>query len=125
MNSSILTERTCHIYSRLFDIQGWKEAGDIIMHQIPGIINPVDDLTKPSGWVLHYRNAVYMMGRYNISLESSIHACQFDRIRSIHLIGPSNIMCNTLVIIFTIPWIRGGCSHTELILFLHIYYSYI
>ena len=67
VNSSIPTERTCHIDVWLFAIQGWKKSGDIIMYHIPGIINPDDDLTKPLGWVLHYRHARYLMGHYNIS----------------------------------------------------------
>ena len=67
MNSSITTERTLHIDVHLFDIKGWKEAGDIIMNNIPGIINPEDDLTKPLGQVLHYINARYLMGHYNTS----------------------------------------------------------
>ena len=40
---------TLHIDVRLFAIQGWKEAGDIITYHIPGIISPMDDLTKPLG----------------------------------------------------------------------------
>ena len=49
VNSSIPTEINHHIDVRLFAIQSWKEFGDIIMNHIPGIINPVDDITKPLG----------------------------------------------------------------------------
>ena len=49
VNSSIPNEITRHVDVRLFDIQGWKEAVDIIMHHIPGIINPAEDITKPLG----------------------------------------------------------------------------
>ena len=52
VNSIITTERTRHIGVRFFVIQSWKEAGDIIMHHIPGIINPADDVNKPIGRVL-------------------------------------------------------------------------
>ena len=67
MSCSIPTEITHHIDVQLFSIQGWKEAGDIIMHCIPRIINPVDVITKSLGWVLNYRHARYLMGHYNIS----------------------------------------------------------
>ena len=74
VNSSILTEITLHVYICLFAIQGWKEAGYITMHHIPGIINPVDDLIKTFGLVLHYSHDRYLMGHYNISFGSSINA---------------------------------------------------
>ena len=48
-----------------FAIQDWKEAGDIIMSFIPGIVDPSDDLTKPLGWILHARHARRMMGHYS------------------------------------------------------------
>ena len=67
VNSIIATERTLHIDVRLFDIQGWKESGDIIMHNIPGVINPTYDINKPLGWLLDSRHARYLMGYYNIS----------------------------------------------------------
>ena len=51
-----------------FSIRGWKEAGDIIMHKIPGIINPAEYLTKPLVWVLSYRHSRYLMGHYKINL---------------------------------------------------------
>ena len=37
-NYSFPTERTRHIDVRLFSIQVWKEYGDLIVHNIPGII---------------------------------------------------------------------------------------
>ena len=66
VNSSIPTEITRHIDVRLYAIQGWKEVGDIIVHHIPVIINTVYVLTKPLGWFLHSRHAIYLMGHYNI-----------------------------------------------------------
>ena len=72
MNARVPTERTRHIDIRFFAIQGWKERGDIILHHIPGIINPSDDLTKPLGWVLHSRHApdswVTMAKSHSLSL---------------------------------------------------------
>ena len=66
VNSSIPTERTRHMDVRFVAIEGWKDAGDIIMNNVPGIINPADDITKPLGWVLHSRHARYLMGHYNM-----------------------------------------------------------
>ena len=34
---------------------------------IPGTSNPVDDWTKPLGWVLHFRHCCCLMGHYGIS----------------------------------------------------------
>jgi hypothetical protein len=49
---------------RFFAIQDWREAGDIVMSHIAGILNPSDDLTKPLGWVLHSRHCRRIMGHY-------------------------------------------------------------
>jgi hypothetical protein len=49
---------------RFFAIQDWREAGDIVMSHIPGILNPSDDLTKPLGWVLHSRHCRRIMRHY-------------------------------------------------------------
>jgi hypothetical protein len=64
INAQKPTERSRHIDIQFFAIQDWKEAGDIIMAHIPGVINPADDLTKPLGWVLHARHARRVMGHY-------------------------------------------------------------
>ena len=68
VNSGITTERTHYIDIRFFAIKGWKEASAIIMNHIDGIISLSNDLTKPLGWVLHFRHAGYLMGHYNISV---------------------------------------------------------
>ena len=66
------TVRTRHMDIRYFCIQDWKENGDILMHHIPGIINPSDDLTKPLGWVLHSRHCRRIMGHHeSIPVSSS------------------------------------------------------
>ena len=49
---------------RFFAIQDWREAGDIIMKHIPGILNLPDYMTKPLGWVLHARHCRPIMGHY-------------------------------------------------------------
>ena len=56
-NARVPAERSRHVDTQHFAIQDWKEAGDIIMSFIPGIINPSDDLTKPLGWILHAQHA--------------------------------------------------------------------
>ena len=65
VNARRPTERSRHIDVQYFAIQDWKEAGHLIMHHIPGIINPADDLTKPLGWVLHSRHARRFMGHHH------------------------------------------------------------
>ena len=64
INAKVPTERSRHIDIQHFAIQDWKDAGDILMRHVPGIINPSDDLTKPLGWVLHERHARRIMGHY-------------------------------------------------------------
>ncbi len=64
VNARVPTERSRHIDIQYFALQDWKDAGDIEMAFIPGIINPADDMTKPLGWVLHERHARRIMGHY-------------------------------------------------------------
>jgi hypothetical protein len=64
INARIPTERSRHIDIQHFAIQDWKDAGDITMDFIPGIINCADDITKPLGWVLHARHARRIMGHF-------------------------------------------------------------
>jgi hypothetical protein len=59
-----LTDRSRHIDIQAFAIQDWKDNGDILMHHIPGVINPADSLTKPTGWVLHSRHCRRLMGHF-------------------------------------------------------------
>ena len=64
INAKTPTERSRHIDIQHFAIQDWKEAGDILINYLPGVINPADDLTKPLGWVLHHRHVRRFMGHY-------------------------------------------------------------
>jgi hypothetical protein len=48
----------------LFAIQDWKDNNDILIHHIPGVINPSDSLTKPTGWVLHSRHYRRLMNYF-------------------------------------------------------------
>jgi hypothetical protein len=62
INARLPTPRARHVDIQWFAIQDWKDSGSIIMHFIPSILNPSDDLTKPLGWVLHSRHARRLMG---------------------------------------------------------------
>jgi hypothetical protein len=53
MNVSPLATRSRHIHIQHFAIQEWHQRGDIIMHHIPGIINPSDQATKALGWIIN------------------------------------------------------------------------
>ena len=63
-NNTSPTEQTQHLDIRYYAIQDWREAGDIIMEHIPGILNPSDNMTKPLGYVLHARYYRQIMGDY-------------------------------------------------------------
>ena len=52
-DNSSPTERTHHVHIRYFSLQYWRQDGDIIMVHIPGIVNPLDPLSKLVGFVLH------------------------------------------------------------------------
>lgn len=64
INARRPTERSRHIDIQAFAIQDWKDNNDILMHHIPGVINPSDSLTKPTGWVLHARHCRRLMGHF-------------------------------------------------------------
>mgnify|MGYP000459940001 CR=1 FL=1 len=64
INSKVPTQQSRHIDIQYYAIQNWKDAGDIVMQHIPGVINPVDDLTKPLGWILHVRHARCIIGHF-------------------------------------------------------------
>ncbi len=71
INAGKPTERSRHIDIQYFAIQDWRQAGDIILKSIPGIINPADDFTKALGWVLHSRHARRLMGHYGYTFNCS------------------------------------------------------
>jgi hypothetical protein len=54
--------RSRHIDIQHFAVQKWKQAGDITLIHIPGIINPSDCLTEPVAWILQSRHARRLMG---------------------------------------------------------------
>ena len=61
------TTRSRHIDIQHFAIQEWRAAGDVILHHIPGVINPSDQATKPLGWALLSRHARRSMGHHRPS----------------------------------------------------------
>ena len=63
-NNCSPTERTCHIDLTHVSIQDRREAGDIIMKHITGILNPSDNMTKLLGWVLHARHYLCIVGHF-------------------------------------------------------------
>lgn len=73
INAGRPTERSRHIDIQHFAIQDWKQAGNIRMIHIPGIINPADCLTKPVGWILHSRHARRLMGHFGADFPAADH----------------------------------------------------
>ena len=72
INANKPTGQSRHIDMCFFAIQGWKEDGHITMKQMPGVINPADDLTKPLGHVLHARHPRHVMGHCKRQLHWSL-----------------------------------------------------
>ena len=64
VSSQVPTECACHISVQYFAIEDWKEWGCIELIHIPGVINPVNDLTKPLGQVLHSHHYRRFMEHY-------------------------------------------------------------
>ena len=64
VNSKVSIDRARQIDVQYFAIQDWKEWGCIDPIHIPVVINPVDNLTKPLGWVLHSQHCCCFMGHY-------------------------------------------------------------
>jgi hypothetical protein len=64
INARVPTDRSRHIDIQHFAIQDWKDAQEIVMRHIPGIINIADAATKNLGWVLHSRHVRRLMGHY-------------------------------------------------------------
>ena len=64
VNERRSTPRVRHVDIQHFAIQEWREQGDIVLHHIPGIINPSDGETKALGGKLHSRHSRRSMGHY-------------------------------------------------------------
>ena len=63
-NNTSPTERTRHMNIRFFSLQDWRIDKEIIMTNIPGTLNPPDDLTKSLAYVLHARYCRRYMGQF-------------------------------------------------------------
>jgi hypothetical protein len=59
------TERTCHVDIQWFAIQEWQQAGDLVLHHLPGKINPADALPKPLRCILHERHCRRLLGHFS------------------------------------------------------------
>lgn len=64
-DKSSQTNQTCHFNIHFFQIQDWREEGDIIMVYIPLMLNISDLLSKPVGFLLHSQHGCYFMDYYH------------------------------------------------------------
>jgi hypothetical protein len=64
INEQRPTSRVRHIATQHFAIQEWRDAGDITLVHIPGVLNAADQQTKPLAAKLHYRHARRLMGHF-------------------------------------------------------------
>jgi hypothetical protein len=64
INQNRPTPRVRHLDTQYFAIQEWRQAGNIKMFHIPGILNPADQQTKPLASRLHNRHVRRLMGHY-------------------------------------------------------------
>jgi hypothetical protein len=64
VNEQRPTSRVRHIATQHFAIQEWRDAGDIKLVHIPGVLNAADQQTKPLAARLHYRHARRLMGHF-------------------------------------------------------------
>jgi hypothetical protein len=64
VNEQRPTSRVRHIATQHFAIQEWRDAGDITLVHIPGVLNAADQQTKPLAARLHYRHARRLMGHF-------------------------------------------------------------
>jgi len=71
INAHKPTERSRHIDIQFFAIQEWKDKEDIVMCNIPGTMNPADDVTKPLASTLHHWHCQRLMGHYGVQYETS------------------------------------------------------
>ncbi len=67
INERRATPRVRHVAIQHFAIQEWRQMKPVIVHHLPGVINPTDDLTKGLSWILHGRHARRNMGHYKVS----------------------------------------------------------
>ena len=63
-NNSRPTDRTRHMDIQYFALQQWIKQKHIILHHMPGTLNPADSLTKALAWILHSRHTNRLMGYF-------------------------------------------------------------
>jgi hypothetical protein len=71
INEQCPTSRVRHIATQHFAIQEWRDAGDITLVHIPGVLNAADQQTKPLASRLHYRHARRLMGHFGPPVSAS------------------------------------------------------
>jgi hypothetical protein len=64
VNEQRPTSRARHIATQHFAIQEWRDAGDITLVHLHGVLNPADQQTKPLAARLHYRHVRRLMGHF-------------------------------------------------------------
>ena len=63
-NNSRPTDRTRHMDIQYFAMQEWIKEKQVILHHIPGTLNPADSLTKALAWILCARYTNRLMGYF-------------------------------------------------------------
>jgi hypothetical protein len=75
VNEQRPTSRARHIATQHFAIQEWRDAGNIKLVHLHGILNPADQHTEPLAARLHYCHARRLMGHFGPPpLASSVEA---------------------------------------------------
>jgi len=72
VNHNSPTNPSRHVKIRCFALQHWRIMNDIILIHLPGGVNPMDVLTKASGWVIHHRHAPYLMGHHDNACRQTV-----------------------------------------------------
>ena len=62
VNHNRPTDCSRHVEIRFFELQCWHLMPDIVLIRLPGMVNPMDMLTKALGWALHHCHTLCLMG---------------------------------------------------------------
>ena len=63
-NNNLPTNCTRHVEIKCFALQQWIKDKQVVLHHIPGTLNPADSLTKALAWILHNRHTNQLMGYF-------------------------------------------------------------
>ena len=67
INENRPTVRSRHIDIQHFALQEWRTRGLLVVHHIPGVLNPADHYTKALGYALHACHVCRAMGHFGRS----------------------------------------------------------